>query len=130
MPDQTDERQGADEPQGDQRLDRLEAALNRTRAATRPAPERSSSATGYAQAMRLSSEFIAGIAVGTGLGWAIDQVFGIAPWGMIVFLMLGFAAGVLNVLRAAKLVEEPAGRLTRSEPGSRLDDGKPDEPGP
>ena len=35
--------------------------------------------------MKLSSEFIAGIAVGAGLGYVIDNFAGTAPWGMIVF---------------------------------------------
>lgn len=62
--------------------------------------------TGYGQAMRLSSEFIAGIVVGTVIGWIIDRVAGTSPWGLIIFLLLGFVAGVLNVLRSAGMVAE------------------------
>jgi len=51
--------------------------------------------------MRLSSEFVAGIVVGAGLGWLLDRWLGTSPWGLILFLMVGFAAGVLNVLRAS-----------------------------
>ena len=61
-------------------------------------------AVGYGQAFKLSSEFIAGIAVGVGIGWTIDRLAGTSPWGLIVFLLLGFAAGVLNVLRSAGLI--------------------------
>ena len=61
---------------------------------------------GYGQAMKLSSEFVAGIAVGAGIGWLLDSVAGTSPWGLIIFLLLGFAAGVLNVLRAAGVVAE------------------------
>lgn len=64
-------------------------------------------AAGYGQALKLSSEFIAGIAVGAGLGWMIDRFAGTSPWGLIVFLLLGFGAGVLNVLRSAGMVAEP-----------------------
>ncbi len=63
-------------------------------------------AAGYGQAMKLSSEFIAGIAVGAGLGWVIDRLAGTSPWGLIVFLLLGFGAGILNVLRSAGKVAE------------------------
>jgi len=35
----------------------------------------------------------------------LDWALGISPWGMIVFLLLGFAAGVLNVMRAAGVVK-------------------------
>lgn len=61
---------------------------------------------GYGQAFKLSSEFIAGIAVGVGLGWVIDSLLGTSPWGLIIFLLLGFAAGVLNVLRSAGMVAQ------------------------
>ena len=42
--------------------------------------------------------------VGAVIGWLLDRWLGISPWGMIVFLLLGFAAGVLNVMRAAGVV--------------------------
>ena len=57
--------------------------------------------TGMGRAFRLAAEFVAAILVGLGLGWGIDQLFGTAPWGMVILLLLGFAAGVLNVTRAA-----------------------------
>jgi ATP synthase protein I len=64
------------------------------------------SAVGYGQALKLSSEFIAGVVVGAGLGWIIDRLAGTSPWGLIVFLLLGFGAGVLNVMRSAGVVAE------------------------
>jgi ATP synthase protein I len=59
---------------------------------------------GLAKAMRLSTEFVAGIIAGALLGWAADRYFGTSPWGMIVLLMLGFAAGLMNVMRAAGML--------------------------
>jgi ATP synthase protein I len=64
-------------------------------------------ASGYARGFRLSSELVAGVLVGAGIGWALDRLLGISPWGMIVFLLLGFAAGVVNVMRAAGVAPEP-----------------------
>jgi ATP synthase protein I len=63
---------------------------------------------GYAQAMKLSSEFISAVVVGAVLGYLLDRFGGTAPWGLIVLLLLGFCAGVLNVLRAAGKVAKPA----------------------
>jgi ATP synthase protein I len=57
--------------------------------------------TGMGRAFRLASEFVAAILVGLGLGWGVDTLFNTTPWGIIVLLLLGFAAGVLNVVRAA-----------------------------
>lgn len=68
---------------------------------------------GYGRALKLSSEFIAGVVVGAGLGWLIDSWLGSSPWGLIVFLLLGFGAGVLNVMRSAGLVAEAG---IRTEP--------------
>ncbi len=79
----------------------------------------SKSAAGFAQALRLSSEFVAGIVVGAVLGWFIDRFFGTSPWGLIVFFLLGFCAGVLNVLRSAGMIAQN-GKLT---PGGDGKDG-------
>jgi ATP synthase protein I len=59
------------------------------------------SASGYALGFRLSSELVGGVLVGAGIGWALDRLLGISPWGLIVFLLLGFVAGVVNVVRTA-----------------------------
>ena len=76
---------------------------------------------GYAAAMKLSSEFIAGIVVGAFLGYLLDHFAGTGPWGMIVLLLLGFCAGVLNVLRSAGLVATPD--QGRRSPGNDKKDG-------
>jgi ATP synthase protein I len=57
-----------------------------------------------ARGFRLSSELVAGVLVGAAIGWALDYWLRISPWGMIIFVLLGFAAGVLNVMRAAGVV--------------------------
>jgi ATP synthase protein I len=69
--------------------------------------DRATTASGYAKGLRLSSELVAGVLVGAGLGWLIDRLLGISPWGLIVFLLLGFAAGVLNVMRSAGVIPGP-----------------------
>jgi ATP synthase protein I len=78
-----------------------------------------SGAQGHGMAMRLAAEFVAGILVGGVIGWFLDGWLGTSPWGLIVFLLLGFAAGVLNALRTAGLVQEsPARRqLAKDETG-------------
>jgi ATP synthase protein I len=86
------------------RLRRLGDALDRERASHPPETDRGRSradASGFARGFRLASELFAGILVGAGIGWAFDRLIGTSPFGLIVFLLLGFAAGVLNVVRAA-----------------------------
>ena len=56
---------------------------------------------GVGRAFRMVSEFAAAIIVGAALGFALDALFGTRPIFLIVLFLLGFAAGVLNVVRAA-----------------------------
>jgi len=115
---------------GRDELDRRGRALDEALAAKRPAASQgggrdgpaAGGAAGFGQAVRLSSEFVAGVAVGAGLGWLIDNVAGTSPWGLIVFLLLGFAAGVLNVLRASGKVAEPEMRVKKPDAGKRDED--------
>jgi len=60
--------------------------------------------SGFARGFRLSSELVAGVLVGAGLGWLLDKWLGTVPWGMFVFALIGFTAGVLNVMRQAGVV--------------------------
>ncbi len=53
-------------------------------------------------AFRVSVELVSALAVGLGIGWLLDQWLETAPWLMLVFLILGGAAGILNVYRMAK----------------------------
>ena len=98
-----DERQ-TDEAALTARLQRLGERLARdsaSRTSAGPGEDGGVTASGYAKGFRLSSELVGGVLVGAGLGWGIDRLLGISPWGFIVFLLLGFAAGVLNVMRSA-----------------------------
>lgn len=89
------------------RLRRLDERLDRKQEARIASGRRQSGTAGFGYAMRLSTEFVAAILVGAALGWGIDRLVGSAPWGMIVFLMLGFCAGVLNVMRTAGKIAGP-----------------------
>jgi ATP synthase protein I len=60
----------------------------------------------FARGFQLSGEFVAGILVGGIVGWSIDHFGGISPWGLIVGLLLGFAAGTLNVMRSAGVMAQ------------------------
>ena len=101
----------------DDRLDRLGAALHERRRETESRAADSSGATGYAKAVRVSTDFIAGILVGAGIGWLIDKGLGTSPWGLIVFLLLGFCAGVMNVLRSDALATGPTSPSSDSGTG-------------
>lgn len=69
--------------------------------------EQRSAVAGYAAAFRLSTEFLSAILVGALIGFGLDWAFGMSPLFLIVFFLLGFVAGVLNVLRSAGLIRTP-----------------------
>lgn len=91
------------------RLDTLGAGLRQVEPRQAPPASQSASMSGIGQAMRLSTEFIAGIVVGGGAGWALDRWLGSRPWGLIVLLLLGACAGFFNVARAAGLMKSRTG---------------------
>ena len=50
-------------------------------------------------AFRVLSEFVAAVMVGTAMGWGLDRLLGTSPIFLIVFLLVGAAAGFWNVYR-------------------------------
>jgi ATP synthase protein I len=99
------ERRRAEDAALSARLRGLGDELGQRRPSEPPADQRrgrpAADALGYARGFRLSSELVAGVLGGALIGWALDRALGMSPWGLIVFLLLGFAAGVVNVIRAA-----------------------------
>ena len=55
--------------------------------------------SGMSMGLRAGSEFVAAIIVGAAIGWAGDRLLGTRPALLIVFFLLGVAAGVWNVIR-------------------------------
>lgn len=68
---------------------------------------RRTDAQGYGLGIRVATDIVAGTLMGGGLGWLADSLFGTSPWGLIVLLMSGVAAGTLLALRSAGMVKEP-----------------------
>lgn len=107
--DGRNDRPSADEAALSARLNRLDDRLSQTRKSRQIRTEQSEGRSGQASAnasamargFRLSSELIAGVLVGAVIGWGIDRLLSTSPWGLIVFFLLGFVAGVINVMRTA-----------------------------
>jgi len=57
--------------------------------------------TALGLAFRVSVELVSAVAVGFAIGWGLDYLLDTKPWLMVVFIVLGFAAGVMNVYRLA-----------------------------
>jgi ATP synthase protein I len=106
------------------RLHDLEDKVRDARARHAPASSQAQDrGSAMGEALKLATEMIAGVGVGGFVGWALDRLFGTAPILMVVFLVLGAAAGILNVIRSAQRRQEAAGPL----PGKDLPPDDDDE---
>jgi len=97
-------------------LERLRGSLSEARQSRHgpePAPEPSSPKprgdSGLSLGMRAASEFISAVVVGAAIGWGLDWLFRTKPLFIIVFFLIGVAAGVWNVIRATSPKRGPKG---------------------
>jgi ATP synthase protein I len=83
----------------------LGARLRQAREASRPKEDQvapgATPGVALGQAIRLAVEMVSALAVGGGLGWFLDGWLETRPWLLLLFLLLGAAAGILNAYRAA-----------------------------
>jgi ATP synthase protein I len=111
--------QSSDEAALSARLGSLDHRLSAVRGGRKVGTDQSGNEQDAAQAkasamavgLRLSSELVAGVLAGAALGWGFDRLLSTSPWGLIVFLLLGFIAGVINVMRAAGVMAKQSERL-------------------
>lgn len=78
--------------------------------------------SGYARGMRIATEFIAAIVVGCILGYLFDLGVGTSPWGLLIGMLMGFAAGILNVTRT--VTQMNAASLAPPQTGPAGEDDK------
>jgi ATP synthase protein I len=87
----------------DHLADRLRALRSREDVESGRKPRESQGASAsMGLGFRIGVELVAGIAVGTFLGYGLDSWLGTRPWLMVVLFFLGAAAGVLNAYRAVQ----------------------------
>ena len=116
------------------RLDRLAAEL-KSRAPPPPPPEPkpasetsgSAAGSGMSLGLRAGSEFVSAVILGAGVGWVLDRALRTNPAFLIVFFMIGVAAGTLNVIR---LTSPKGAPLNRNSPLSRANSPDKDVPRP
>lgn len=57
--------------------------------------------SGIGVGLRIGTELVVGVMVGVAIGWSFDRALGTEPWGLVIFFVLGFAGGLMNVIRSA-----------------------------
>ena len=90
------------------RLDALEAKLAEKRSKDEPTPHMDDHYSQAQHAWRMVIELVAGLGIGFGMGFGLDALFGTTPVLMIVFTLLGFAAGIRTMMRTAKEIAKEA----------------------
>ena len=87
----------------DQFKTRLEIAKNKILKRSKTSKDTSSSKLGIA--FKISTEMVAAVVVGTIIGFILDNWFGTKPWLILIFFFVGVAAGILNVVKSAKKMQ-------------------------
>ena len=83
---------------------RLEIAKKKASKRSLKGSQKSSSNIGVA--LKLSTELVAAVAVGTIIGFILDDWFGTKPWLILIFFFVGVAAGIMNVVKSAKSMQK------------------------
>ena len=88
----------------DQFKTRLQIAKNKILKRNIKYKDQNSSSIGTA--FKLSTELVSAVAVGTIIGFILDNTFGTKPWLIIIFFFVGVVAGILNVIKSAKNMQK------------------------
>ena len=94
----------ADEPDRD-RLRELEERIAAAKKAREPEPPRQNKYEASSLAWRMVLELVIGMALGCFIGYGLDAVFGTLPLFLMIFALLGFAAGIRTMMRSAREVK-------------------------
>ncbi|MEE8456363.1 MAG: AtpZ/AtpI family protein [Limibaculum sp.] len=89
------------------KLDELDRRIRAAREAR--APKRGNTGdkfTAAGMAWRMTLELVVGGMVGAAMGWGLDALFGTLPIFLVVFILLGFAAGIRTVMRSAEELQK------------------------
>ena len=68
--------------------------------------QKSEKTSNFGEAFKLSTELVAAVAVGTIIGFILDNWFGTKPWLILIFFFVGVIAGISNVIRSAKNMQK------------------------
>jgi ATP synthase protein I len=108
----------ASEPDPD-RLRALEERLEKVREKPKAVP--ATTAKGFSQgevAWRMVIELATGIVLGAGIGYGIDVLAGTLPVFLVIFSLLGFAAGIRTMLGTARELGQKTAATAAKDKGN------------
>jgi ATP synthase protein I len=103
---------------------RLEALDRKIAKAKGVEPKKPHTDNEYSQAQlawRMVIELVAGLGIGFGIGYGLDTLAGTKPLFMVLFILIGFVAGVKTMLRSAREVQDRRMALEAAEKGEGSD---------
>ena len=68
--------------------------------------KKTQNSTSIGAAFKLSTELVSAVAVGTIIGFILDNWFGTKPWLILIFFFAGVIAGIFNVIKSAKNIQK------------------------
>jgi len=88
----------------DQFKTRLKIAKNKAKLKNSSKDKETNSSIGVA--FKMSTELVSAVAVGTIIGFILDNWFGTKPWLILIFFFVGVIAGITNVIKSAKKMQK------------------------
>ena len=89
----------------DEKLQKLKERIDTAETTNSPPPkQKKQSGAGFG--FKISTEIIAALVVGVGIGLIVDKYLGTKPLGLIIFFIFGAIAGFLNVYRVMRRIEK------------------------
>ncbi|TMV03746.1 F0F1 ATP synthase subunit I [Ruegeria sediminis] len=88
-----------------QRLSQLEERIAAVKKAKKPEARADANYSQGELAWRMVIEMVSGLGIGFGIGYGLDSLFGTIPIFLVLFTLLGFAAGVKVMLRSAQEIQ-------------------------
>ncbi|WP_116598264.1 AtpZ/AtpI family protein [Primorskyibacter marinus] len=110
------------DPDQTRRLAELEKRIEAAKSAKAPKPHQEEHYSQANIAWRMVIELVAGLGIGFGIGYGLDHLFGTSPFLMVLFVMLGLAAGVKTMLRTAQEIQKNT-EAEQARDDERIEDG-------
>ena len=101
------------------RAGEIDRRLSEAKARYAPKPDARQRGQAMGQGLRIAVELVVGVGFGAVVGWWLDGLLNTRPWLMIVMVLLGFAAGMMNIIRIAQRLQREAEAAQRSAPAVR-----------
>ena len=106
------------DPDEKQRMAQLEDKIANAKAVHRPQSQIEDHHSQAHAGWRMVTELVAGLLIGFCIGYGLDSLFGTLPIFLVLFVLLGFAAGVKTMLRSAQDIQRAQSGQTDEDEGT------------